>query len=365
MASLTERLRAWTWHAQGLARDAESPGQALANVIGAYSSHPSAPLTLLARARFERTPFEGLDGDRRAVRLPGPRGSIFLLPVETAGRICAATAYPVAKFASRLEWAGLSLPVYEALKPRVLEALAEPLAAADLERRVPVPGVKVDVAARLMAHEGLVLRLAGSLRTDKLRYVATEAWIGAPLETPSMPESLAWLAAEYLRAFGPATIADFAWWAGVTRTAARAAIAAHETVDVGGGHLLPAASLAAWERTPPIPAAAISLLPKWDALTMGYARAGRARFIDAAHLALAYSRSGTGGAGATSGDGLPLVLYEGRAVATWGHTFAGDRMTVTVRPWEPRSVSLEALRPGLDEIGRLLGASSIDISLAS
>ncbi|MFN8506452.1 MAG: crosslink repair DNA glycosylase YcaQ family protein [Dehalococcoidia bacterium] len=365
MANLIERLRAWTWHAQGLAREAESPARALANVIGAYSSHPTAPLTLLARAHFDRAAFDALEAERRAVRLPGPRGSIFLLPVETAARVRAATAVPVAKLVPRLEWAGLSLAAYEALKPRILEALAEPLAAADLERRVPVPDVKVDVAARTMAHEGLVLRLAGSLRTDRLRYVATEAWLGAPLETPPAAESLAWLAGEYLRAFGPATIADFAWWAGVTRTAARAAVAAHETADAGDGHLLPAASLAAWERTPPIPAGAITLLPKWDALIMGYAPAGRARFIDAAHLALAYSRGGTGGAGATSGDGLPLVLHEGRAVANWSHSFAGNRMTVTVRPWESRALSLEAVRPGLDEIGRLLGATSVEVSFAT
>ncbi len=359
-----ERLRAWTWHAQGFARETTSPGEALANTIAAYSSHPTAPLTLLARARFDRAAFETLEAERRAVRLPGPRGSIFLLPAETAARIRAATALPVARLAPRLKWAGLGLAAYEALKPRVIEALAEPLAAAELDRRVPVPGVKVDVAARTMAHEGLVLRLAGSLRADRLRYVATEAWLGAPLETPGTPESLAWLAGEYLRAFGPATIADFAWWAGAARTAARAAIAAHETVDVGDGHLLPAASLAAWERTPPVPAGAIALLPKWDALTMGYAPGGRARFIDAGHLALAYSRGGAGGAGATSGDGHPLVLHEGRAIATWSHSFAGDRMTVVVFPWEPRPVNLDALRPELDEIARLLGGTSINVSFA-
>jgi len=365
VSDLLDRLRAWTWRSQGLDREAESPRQALATAICAYSSHPSGPLTLLARGRFDAAAFAALERDRHAIRLPGPRGSIFLLPVETAARIRAASDVPLAKLLPRLQWAGLDLAAYEALKPRVLDALAEPRSAADLERAVPVPGVKVDVVARVMAHEGLVLRIAESLRADRLRYVATAAWLGHPLE-PAEPEpARAWLAAEYLRAFGPASVEDFAWWAGLTRSAARAAMAAVETVAIGDGLLLPAALEREWQAAPSAAPEALALVPKWDAYTMGLGPRGRRRLIADDHLALAYSKGGTGGAGATSGDGLPLVLRGGRAIANWSHTFSGAHMNVTVRPWERATVDLAELQPRLDEIAAFLGATSVSVAIAS
>ena len=65
------------------------------------------------------------------------------------------------------------------------------------------------------------------------------------------------------------------------------------------------------------------------------------------------------------GDGLPLILRGGRAVASWSHNFAGNRLRVTVAPFEAG-----ALPAGFDEsafaaIGRLLGASAIELAVAA
>ncbi|HEX2076618.1 MAG TPA: crosslink repair DNA glycosylase YcaQ family protein, partial [Longimicrobium sp.] len=135
-----------------------------------------------------------------------------------------------------------------------------------------------------------------------------------------------------------------------------------ETVDVGGGLLLPAELADAFASVKPLEPDAIALLPKWDAYTMGYAPDGRQRFVDDAHLRLAYSTAKMG-AGATSGDGNPLVLRGGHAVAAWSHRFSGDRMTVTVTPFEPGAAN-SLPRDGLfDEIGQLLGAKSITVTI--
>jgi hypothetical protein len=220
-------------------------------------------------------------------------------------------------------------------------------------------------AVRMMTYEGLVLRLGTSLRADSPRYVAAEAWLGQSLAEADPDESLRWLAETYLRAYGPARVEDLAWWSGAPRGRARAALAGIGLVDVGGGLMLPADQEAAFARVAPPDAEAIDLLPKWDAYTMGYAPDGRQRLVDDAHLGRAYSTARTGGAGGTSGDGLPLVLRGGRAVASWSHRFQGDRMLVTVAPFPSEPLAPAVCEGAYVEVGRLLGASAVAVTLAA
>jgi hypothetical protein len=357
-----ERLRAWSYRRQRLAEPADDAMDALRGVVAVYSSHPSAPLSLLCRTRsFGAKWLAEAEQARRVVRLSGPRGSIHLMPVDTAPRIFAAVRLPLEKFAGNLAYAKIELGEYEWLKRRMPELLREPMTPAEAQEAF---GMRANLmtALRVMAYEGLVLRLGGSLRTDVLRYVSTEAWLGHPLEEPHPEASLRWLAAEYLRAFGPARVKDVAWWMGSSQKRAAEALHDAEVVDVGGGYLLPADDEAAFASVQPVDAAAVAVLPKWDAYTMGYAPDGRQRFVADEHLPFAYSKAGTGGAGATSGDGNPLILQGGRAVAAWSHKFTGDKMTVTITPFEPRALDSLPLDHLFDDVGRLLGAKSIDVT---
>lgn len=357
-----ERLRAWSYRRQLLDRSAPDAAQALRGVVAVYSSHPTAPLSLLARTPSLEPGWLGEAEERReAVRMAAMRGSIHLLPATTAPKIFAATRMPVEKFAGNLRYQGLTFEEYDRLKAMMRDLLREPMTPAEAQEAFGV-GRPLLTALKIMAYEGLVLRLGGSLRTDVLRYVSTEAWLGAPLEEPDAMESLRWLATEYLRAFGPARIKDFAWWAGSTQTRAKEALAGAEVADVGGGMLIRAEDRDAFESIEPLDPDAVALLPKWDMYTMGYAPDGRRRFVDDAHLGAAYSKAGTGGAGATSGDGNPLVLRGGRAVAAWSHRFDRDRMTITVTPFEPGGIDLPSLEFRFDEIGRLLGATKVEIA---
>lgn len=357
-----ERLRAWSYRRQRLDRSVEDPALALREVAAVYSSHPSAPLSLLCRTRpFAAGWLAGAEEGRQVLRLPGPRGSIHLMPAETAPRIFAAVRQPLEKFAGNLAYAKITPDEYARLKERMPDLLRGPLTPAEAQAAFGM-GATLMTALRVMAYEGLVLRLGGSLRTDVLRYVSTEAWLGRPLEEPDPDESLCWLAMAYLRAFGPARVKDVAWWIGTSQKRAAEALKDAETVDVGGGLLLPAELADAFASVEPLDPGAVALLPKWDAYTMGYAPDGRRRFVDDAHLKLAYSTAKMG-AGATSGDGNPLVLRGGRAIAAWSHRFSGDRMTVTVTPFEPDAANLIPRDGLVDEIGALLGAKSLAVAL--
>jgi hypothetical protein len=264
---------------------------------------------------------------------------------------------PRAQLASALKARGLDPETYARLIPKVLDCCATPVTRGELQHRAAT-SEDVYLVARVLAREGKILRVGASLRTDQLKYVATAAWLGHELEELDREEALGWLAGEYLRAFGPARVADFAWWAGVTRRAAAAAIATVDTI-AHDELIMRSADVAAIEECEPIDPEAVDVLPKWDSYSMGYAPDGRQRFIDDAFLSLAYT-STTGSPGATSGDGLPLILRGGRAVATWSHRFASNQLNVDVRPFEGERLPDRAF----DAVGELLSASTVVRSAA-
>lgn len=361
---LFQRLRAWTYGRQRLDGAAPDIGAALRDVTAVYSTHPTAPLALLARCHaMGRDDLGTLEGTKETVRLAGMRGTIFLMPRAAAAQIVGATQTPIEKQGRRLAYAGVDWDVYARLKARILAIATEPVTPDELTAALgdDLPaGAKLMAIVRLIAHEGLILRLGigGSLRTSVLRYVATESWLGKLIEPVAPEEGLAWLAGEYLRGYGPVRVADFAWWVGVTRRRALAALDTVETVDVGDGLLLRAADADAFAATDPLDPDVIAVLPKWDAYTMGHAPSGRARFVAEAHRPLVYSQ---GGGGTLPGDGFPLILRGGVAVARWGHTFAGDTLRVTVSPFAPRLLPERLLKGAFDGVGRLLGARDVEV----
>jgi hypothetical protein len=145
--------------------------------------------------------------------------------------------------------------------------------------------------------------------------VAASSWIPGGLDGGDRDDALKWLAGEYLRGYGPARVADFAWWAGVTKKAATGALAPHDTVDVGNGLLLRAEDQRKFEGVKPL-RNSIALLPKWDAYTMGLAPDGRERFVHPSVQRRVYTPIGTG----LAGDGNPIVLMDGDAIAIWTFT---------------------------------------------
>jgi Winged helix DNA-binding domain len=339
-----EQLRAFTYARQDLNRAAPDAATALRDVIAVYSSHPSAPLSLYARAgRFSARSFRSL----RTVRLPAMRGSIHVLPADTGHLAFRAIPEPPARGARRLRNAGISQERYAKLRETLLAEAAEPRSARELRDALDV-GESLTPVLRAMTHEGVLVRVgAPGLRSNELRYVAAEV--------PEVEEddALAWLAAEYLRAFGPVRPEDFAWWAGVGKRKAAAALGAVQTDELGGGLLLRAEDRAELEAAQP-PRGTVDLLPKWDPLPMGYAPDGRDRFADPSIVARLYEDAGSGGG--TSGDSRPIVLVDGAAAGTWGAQ-PGDagQLRFEVDLFERPSPKLrKALDQRLAEVAQLL-----------
>lgn len=361
---LTERLRAWSYRRQRLDRTGGDLLQTIGDLAAIYGTQPTAPLTVMARTNgMDAASFARLEDEKRVVRLPAMRGSLHLMPVDTAPAIYSAFPLPTGHMKRALQTAGLDLDDYERAKPRLLDLLREPVEANGIKKRLGISDGDF-VVIRTMMREALVLRLATTPRTDRLRYVATDAWLGKPLATMDQQEALAWLAGAYFRAFGPARLADFAWWTSASKRRAQEVLARLDLVDVGEGLLLPVEDREAFARVEALDADAIALLPKWDAYAMGYAPDGRQRFVDDTDLPYAYSTSDTK-VGATSGDGLPIVLRGGRAVAGWSHRFSGKKMEIAVTPFPDEEIAQPEVEERFEEIAQLMESPDVRLTIAT
>ncbi len=315
---LTLRLRAWTHHRQRLSDPARTPEQALKSVVGVYSFHPTAPLALLARVpSLTGERFRRLDAQRKALRIPAMRRSIFLVPREMAARVFTAT-WQSENLERRLARAGITVQRYRSIAERVLKT-AEPMTPDELRPMAGVEGDAMGIVLRRLTNEGVMLRVSrGGLRSGSFGYVATSAWIPEGLDGGDPTKALAWLAGEYLRAFGPARVEDFAWWTGHPRRLAAEAMRGLRTVDIGDGLLLPKKDEAAFERITRL-RGTVDVLPKWDSYTMGHAPDGRARFVHPDLQRRVYTPIKVG----LAGDGQPVVLVDGAVAGMWDLTLKG------------------------------------------
>jgi Winged helix DNA-binding domain len=275
------------------------------------------------------------------------RGSIHLLPRETAHLAFRACGVAASVEESRMRYFKLTPERFEELRAKVLEVADEPRSSAEIGKLVG-GGDALRYVLAAMGRRGELVRVgAEGLRSNALRWVRPRPAIGRA----AADRALAWLADEYLRAYGPARAADFAWWSGADRRRADLALASVDTVELGGGLLLRRADRADFEAASR--PRGIDLLPKWDVLTMGYPRDGRARFADDDVLDRCYD---------FRGDGNPLVLRDGRAVAAWSMKFAGKRMEVAVDWFDrPSARASAAVRRELERAAELLGAGSLSV----
>ena len=346
-----DRLRAWSYERQRIGKPAAGPAQALRAVVAVYATHPTAPLALRARARtFTAAGYRRLDRDGQAIRIPAMRRTVFLVPRATATRIFSAVRPSESDALRGLKRQKISLAEYRRLASRVLARAQEPVASRDLQAAVGLKGEALGSVLRCLRYEGRLVTLAGdSLHTSPHHYVATSAWIGDRLDADDQVNALQWLAGEYLRAYGPARVEDFAWWAGITKTRAARAIQTHETIDLDEGLLLPSRDERAFTGVKRL-RNEVALLPKWDAYTMGHAPDGRARFVHPDVQRRVYTPIGPG----LAGDGNPVVLVDGEAVATWTYTLKDG---AEVQPFERLGTRTRAqVNENLDAIARLLSS---------
>jgi hypothetical protein len=203
-----------------------------------------------------------------------------------------------------------------------------------------------------LAHEGVIC--LGARRGKQHTFVLLDEWIPA---TPALAreEALGRLALGYFNSHGPATVRDFAWWAGLTLS--RAAVGLDsvksklaEMKRDGTSFWGPAArgasaarrGASAATRGSPATRAQVILLPPFDELLVAYK--DRSASVDPAHLKELHALLS------------PTIASGGRISGTWGRREAKGRVIIACRLFSPVSAAeLRGIEAAVKRYGEFVG----------
>jgi hypothetical protein len=155
----------------------------------------------------------------------------------------------------------------------------------------------------------------GGITSSLYRWVPIDRWVPGGLPTIPKDAAQAELVRRYLGTYGPATLADVAWWTGWTRAETKQAIAAAGAVE---GDIAEAGARPGFVLSGAPPAAAtgaepwIALLPALDPTTMGWQQ--RDWYLGE-HKARLFDRNGNAG---------PTIWLDGRVVGGWAQRGDGE-----------------------------------------
>jgi hypothetical protein len=319
--------------AQGLAAGAPDAVGAVRHLLAVQAQEPVAPLAAVALRTAGRPPRAAVEealADGRLVRTWSQRGTLHLLAAEdlpwllalTGPRMAAAsrgvraregvTDGDVARAADAV--AGL-VPVEGLRRPELLASLEE---------------AGFAVGGTRGYHLLVALAVAGVLvigaRDTQYRFHSAADRVPV-VAAVDRDEALARLASRYADGHGPVSDRDLAFWAGLTVTDSRRALAAADLAEVSCGDAVLWAPPALLD-TPLPPRPTVSALPPFDELVIGYA--DRSAVLGPHPLErIAPDRNGRF---------LPTVLVDGRLAALWS---AGPPPQVT--PVEPLPAPVLAL----------------------
>lgn len=347
---------------QLLGAPAATVGEVVSAMVALHATDPvTVYLSAWARSRCAVADVDAtLYESRAVVRMLGMRRTVFVVPASLAGVVQAACTDDVAKRIRRQlekDLAGGGVGDGDAggwlrsLEDAVLRALAargggatgaqlstaEPLLRTQL---VYAPdksyGGAANITSRvltLIAAEGRMIRghRRGGWSSGQFEWFLPETWlhrseiaadpeasIGTGLNAGLSANLAAGaarteLARQWLRAFGPALVADLQWWAGWTGAQTKAALAALPVTEVDlngqtGVALAGDLSFAASADAPPVAA----LLPGLDPTPMGWQ--AREWYLGP-HAPTLFDRTGNIG---------PTVWWEGRVVGGWAQRASGE-----------------------------------------
>lgn len=174
-----------------------------------------------------------------------------------------------------------------------------------------------------LAHEQVLC--FGPRRGKQPTFVLLDEWLPA---TPQKPreEALAELAGRYFASHGPATVADFVWWSGLTVKEANEGIAL-AGIDIDGGTAASRAS------------SRVHLLAPFDEYTVAYK--DRSAVLDPGD-----ARRVNAGGGMINA----IVVIDGRVAGNWKRILRGQSVDLTISPFRPltpretRALEREAAR---------------------
>ena len=315
--------------------------------------------------------------DHSLVRAWAMRRTLFLLPSEELAVFVRGTtrraAYGFRRALSRVG----SQEKLDELLDHVMEALKEPRTRSDLAEilsdshgyklkskpgggwgnKTPVKWVEV---GKTMLPVGWLLHVIGARDVivsgpgdgNEASYVRADKWIRGWRDMP-VEQAEKQLLVKYLRAHGPATLQDFALWAGMYIRDAKPIWMSQADnivpVDVEGwkGSVLKSdlSDLEKAELEEPV----VRLLPYFDSYLLGHK--SHLNIVDEKNRKKVYRDQGWVS---------PIVLVDGRAQGVWTHEQKKNDLTVRITPFTKLSSNISSrIKEEASNLGKFLECSNI------
>lgn len=362
-----------------------APASAIPTIVGDMAGAQAqvlsaAQMSIGARTRSAR--IEDLDNalwkERSLVRAWGMRRTMFLLPSDELA-LYARGSYR--RSAYNLSWARERVGSPAALE-RVLDHLAEildePLTRKDIARSLESRGYRIESKAGggwgdsravpwvevggTLFSVGFLIHVAaaqhvicsGPTLGNESTYVRAEKWLPHWKDIP-VGKAEQELLAKYLRAYGPATLTDFAIWVGMYVRDAKEIWKLQEEsmapVEVEGraGWVLRSdiSDLEDADLRDPV----VRLLPFFDSFLLGHK--SHRDIVDEAHRKRVYRPQGWVS---------PVLLVDGRAEGVWASVQKGEELEVRIIPFRRLSKdTVGAVHQEASELSRFLQRPTVKI----
>jgi hypothetical protein len=275
-------------------------------------------------ADIERAILEG-----KIIRTWPMRGTLHFVPPEDAKWMLKLSASRMlVKDGRRLKQLGLDEGIIEHCKELFYDALKgnKRLSRPEMMKLLEEAGISTENQRGYhilwyVSQSGLIC--LGPMQDKQQTFVLLDEWVPNSRRL-SREESLAELVRRYFASHGPATVHDFAWWAGLTVTEARSGLeeAMPELIseNIDGktywttsdvpGHV-------AYDRS------GVDLLPAFDEYLIGYKDRAAALTVEDAHKVVP----------GKNGIFLPTIVVSGRVVGTWKRKLKKNSIDITLSPF--------------------------------
>jgi hypothetical protein len=313
-------------------------------LIGLHAKRPQTPyLSVYARnPDFAPSALNtALYTDRSLLRAHCMRGTVHALPSSQYRTVRTATAGQLDGMYRR---AFDDLASKQAIEKSVLKAIRQrgPLSHAEIAEALDVQAEERElylVINELCTREILVkATVNGSWRTSVYNYELLDRWQPAiPAGETDQLKAQSRLLEWYLASYGPSTLADIAWWAGMSQTQVKRAIEAIERpitcvrfAALDADALIFGDDFAKLQNCKSPERAQVKLLPGFDPYVMAYA--DRGRFISSEYYGKVFRK--------VSGIIEPVIVVDGWVVGTWKYSLIrGELSYVLFEPMKDAEVN--------------------------
>ncbi|MDQ5828115.1 MAG: winged helix DNA-binding domain-containing protein, partial [Chloroflexota bacterium] len=267
--------------------------------------------------------------DGKIIRTWPMRGTLHFVPPEDAKwRLKLSASRMLAKDGRRLTQLGLDEEIIERCKELFYDALKgnRRLSRPDMMTLLEEAGISTENQRGYhilwyVSQSGLIC--LGPMQDKQQTFVLLDEWVPNSREL-SREESLAELTRRYFASHGPATVHDFAWWAGLTVAEARSGLEAaipgliSEKID-GKEYWMTsdAPGHKAYDKS------SVHLLPGFDEYLLGYKDRGAVLTVEDAPKVVP----------GKNGVFLPTIVVGGRVVGTWKRRLKKNSVDITLSPF--------------------------------